>query len=342
MTIYERALEFVPDGAAIGLGSGRAAWAFVALLGERIGGGAVGMRGVPTSHETAAVAAAHGVPLIGMAEAGELALAVDGADEVDPDLNLIKGYGRALVREKVVAAVSRRLVILVGEEKRVPRLGSRGRLPVEVVPFAAPLCERRLATLGLRPVLWETDGHARRDGQRQPHLRLRDRPDRRPTPAGGGPPRDPRRRGDWAVPRRGRHRPGRGRRRIPTGRRAADGTVTRFTPEGERMATTVTPAKTPTADGAAPASISAFGKARATVGGAPLSADELRKIDAYWRACNYLALGMIYLRDNPLLREPLKPEHIKNRLLGHWGSSPGLAFCLRPPEPADQDSTTST
>ena len=57
-----------------------------------------------------------------------------------------------------------------------------------------------------------------------------------------------------------------------------------------------------------------------------LSADELRKIDAYWRACNYLAAGMIYLLDNPLLREPLKPEHIKNRLLGHWGSSPGLSF----------------
>ena len=58
----------------------------------------------------------------------------------------------------------------------------------------------------------------------------------------------------------------------------------------------------------------------------PLSADEINNINAYWRACNYLAAGMIYLRDNPLLKEPLKPEHIKNRLLGHWGSSPGLAF----------------
>ena len=57
-----------------------------------------------------------------------------------------------------------------------------------------------------------------------------------------------------------------------------------------------------------------------------LSADELHKINAYWRACTYLAAGMIYLRDNPLLKEPLKPEHIKNRLLGHWGSSPGLSF----------------
>src|SRR5271170_336594 len=73
-------------------------------------------------------------------------------------------------------------------------------------------------------------------------------------------------------------------------------------------------------------SLSAYGTARSTIPGAPLNSEELRKIDAYWRACKYLALGMIYLQDNPLLREPLKPEHIKNRLLGHWGSSPGLAF----------------
>src|SRR5499427_6135449 len=72
--------------------------------------------------------------------------------------------------------------------------------------------------------------------------------------------------------------------------------------------------------------LSAFGRARATVQGAPLSTEELAKTDAFWRACNYLILGMLYLQDNPLLRDPLKPEHIKNRLLGHWGSSPGLAF----------------
>ena len=77
---------------------------------------------------------------------------------------------------------------------------------------------------------------------------------------------------------------------------------------------------------AATPSISAYGPARSTIEGSPLSAEELRKIDAYWRACKYLALGMIYLQANPLLKEPLKPEHIKNRLLGHWGSSPGLAF----------------
>jgi xylulose-5-phosphate/fructose-6-phosphate phosphoketolase len=73
-------------------------------------------------------------------------------------------------------------------------------------------------------------------------------------------------------------------------------------------------------------SISAFGLARATVTHLPLSGEELRKIDAYWRACNYLAIGTIYLQANPLLRIPLQPEHIKNRLLGHWGSSPGMAF----------------
>src|SRR5271165_1118688 len=73
-------------------------------------------------------------------------------------------------------------------------------------------------------------------------------------------------------------------------------------------------------------SLKAYGTARSTIQGSPLTLDELRKTDAYWRACKYLALGMIYLQANPLLKEPLKPEHIKNRLLGHWGSSPGLAF----------------
>jgi xylulose-5-phosphate/fructose-6-phosphate phosphoketolase len=73
-------------------------------------------------------------------------------------------------------------------------------------------------------------------------------------------------------------------------------------------------------------SIVAFGKARSTVAGTPLDAEELRKINAFWRAANYLAVGMIYLQDNPLLKESLKPEHIKQRLLGHWGSSPGISF----------------
>jgi ribose 5-phosphate isomerase A len=152
MTIVERALELVPNDSRIGLGSGRAAQAFVKALGERIRNGRLRVHGVPTSKETASLANQEGIPLLTLAEAGILDLTVDGADEVDPNLDLIKGYGRALVREKIVAASSRGLIILVGDEKLVPRLGTRGKLPVEVIPFALSLCERRLGELGSRPV----------------------------------------------------------------------------------------------------------------------------------------------------------------------------------------------
>lgn len=158
MTIYERAVEMIADRTRVGLGSGRAASAFVRLLGERVRAGRLRIQGVPTSEATAGLAREVGIPLIDLADAGELDITVDGADEVDPQMNLIKGYGRALVREKIVAASSRRLVILVGEEKRVERLGSRGKLPVEVVPFALPLCERRLTALGMRAVPYQENG----------------------------------------------------------------------------------------------------------------------------------------------------------------------------------------
>jgi ribose 5-phosphate isomerase A len=157
MTIYERALELVPDGASLGLGSGRAASAFIELLGQRVRAG-LRVRGVPTSRASEELARRVGVPLTTLEEGMPLALTVDGADEVAPNLDLIKGYGRALVREKVVACASRRLVILVGRDKQVRVLGERGKLPVEVVPFALPLCRRRLADLGLDPVPFEKDG----------------------------------------------------------------------------------------------------------------------------------------------------------------------------------------
>jgi ribose 5-phosphate isomerase A len=158
MTISERALEMVRTGSRIGLGSGRAAQAFVKALGDRVRNGVLRVQGVPTSEETAKLARQEGIPLLTLAEAGMLDMTVDGADEVDPNLNLIKGYGRALVREKIVAASSKRLIILVGDEKLVPRLGTRGKLPVEVIPFALPLCERRLGELGCRPVPYTQDG----------------------------------------------------------------------------------------------------------------------------------------------------------------------------------------
>jgi ribose 5-phosphate isomerase A len=157
MTIFERALEFVADGDVIGLGSGRTTALFIRLLAERVRGG-LRVRGVPTSRASEQLAVENGLPLVGLGEAMPLAVTVDGADEVAPDLSLVKGWGRALVREKVVAAASRRLVILAGRDKEVPALGTRGRLPVEVVPFALPLCRRRLSELGLDPVPYEADG----------------------------------------------------------------------------------------------------------------------------------------------------------------------------------------
>jgi ribose 5-phosphate isomerase A len=152
VTIIERALEMVTNDARIGLGSGHAAQAFVKALGERIRSGRLHIYGVATSEQTANLAMEEDVPLLALADAGVLDLTVDGADEVDPNLDLIKGYGRALVREKIVAASSQRLIILVGEEKLVPQLGTHGKLPVEVTPFALPLCERRLRELGCAPV----------------------------------------------------------------------------------------------------------------------------------------------------------------------------------------------
>jgi ribose 5-phosphate isomerase A len=158
MTIVERALELVSSGSRIGLGSGHAAQAFVKALGERVRNERLHVYGVPTSEETASLCMQEDIPLLTLAEAGILDLTVDGADEVDPNLDLIKGYGRALVREKIVAASGRRLIILVGDEKLVPRLGSRGKLPVEVMPMALPLCERRLRELGCTPVRYLQGG----------------------------------------------------------------------------------------------------------------------------------------------------------------------------------------
>ncbi len=152
-----KALDLVPDGARVGLGSGRAAEAFVRALAERARQG-LRVRGVPTSEATARLAQALGIGLDTLDAPEPLDLTVDGADEVERGtLNLIKGRGGACVRERVVAAASLKQVILVTPEKLVDRLGERGQLPVEVLPFAAPFCARRLAAMsGLRPELRKT------------------------------------------------------------------------------------------------------------------------------------------------------------------------------------------
>jgi ribose 5-phosphate isomerase A len=141
------ALRHVASGQIVGLGTGRAASAFVRALGQRVAGG-LDVRGVPTSEATAALAREGGIKLVTPDDIEAIDVAVDGADEVDPRGDLIKGYGGALLREKVVALLARRFIVLVGGDKLVPVLGTRGRLPVEVVPFAAGACRRRLEALG--------------------------------------------------------------------------------------------------------------------------------------------------------------------------------------------------
>ncbi len=153
----ELALDLVAEGEVLGLGTGRAASAFVRALGARVRAG-FSVRGVPTSQATADLAEECGIELLELADVESIDVTFDGADEVDPQLNLIKGYGAALVREKIVAAASRRLVILVGPEKMVETLGERGRLPIEVVPFGVVPVMRRLKAMGYPSIVREVDG----------------------------------------------------------------------------------------------------------------------------------------------------------------------------------------
>ena len=146
------ALELIADGTRIGLGTGHATAAFVARLAERVRSG-LRLVGVPTSEATAAQARSLGIPLGTLDDGEELALTVDGADEVAPNLDLVKGFGGALVRERIIAAASHRQVIVVGHDKLVGRLGTRGRIPIEVVPFACRPVLRRVRALGLEPVV---------------------------------------------------------------------------------------------------------------------------------------------------------------------------------------------
>ncbi len=143
------AVEMVHDGARIGIGSGRASAAFIVQLGARHRAG-LHVVGVPTSRAAATQARDAGLPLVPLTGA-PLDLTVDGADEVAPNLDLVKGWGGALVDERIVAAASARQVIVVGPEKLVEHLGQRGRIPVEVIPLAEPLVARAIAALGITP-----------------------------------------------------------------------------------------------------------------------------------------------------------------------------------------------
>ena len=140
------ALRYVKPGQTIGLGTGQAARAFIRALGES----RIAVRGVPTSYECARLARECGIEVVSLADVKQLDADFDGADEVDSRLNLLKGFGGALVREKIVAASSKKFYVLVGAEKLFRHLGARKRLPVEAIPFGVSFVTRAVAKLGMK------------------------------------------------------------------------------------------------------------------------------------------------------------------------------------------------
>lgn len=189
----ERAAGFIRDGMVLGLGTGSTVRYLLEEIAARLSRREwTHIVGVATSEDTARRAQALGIPMGQLADHPEIDLTIDGADEVDPRLDLVKGLGGALMREKIVASVSRELVIIVDESKRVERLGTRAPLPVEVDAFAAPVLTRFFRELGAEPSLrlaagepFRTDGGNLiydcrfRDGIDDPpalDARLRERP----------------------------------------------------------------------------------------------------------------------------------------------------------------------
>jgi ribose 5-phosphate isomerase A len=144
------ALSRVADGMTLGLGTGRAAEAFIQRLGERVRRG-MRVRGVPTSKRSEELAQRVQIECVTLDAIDGIDIAFDGADEVAPDLALTKGLGGALLRERVVAYEAEKLVILVTPEKIVPKLGTRTAIPIEVVPFAVPTASKHLRALGGNP-----------------------------------------------------------------------------------------------------------------------------------------------------------------------------------------------
>jgi ribose 5-phosphate isomerase A len=156
----ERAVEYVEPGMILGLGTGSTAAFVIEHLAARVKEGLT-VVAIPTSEHTAELARRLGIPLATFGEHRRLDLAIDGADEVErSSLNLIKGHGGALLREKIVAAASERFVVVVDDEKLVDRLGERAAVPVEIVQFGWQATAAALAKLGAQPELRQTEGRA--------------------------------------------------------------------------------------------------------------------------------------------------------------------------------------
>ncbi|MBU8906215.1 ribose-5-phosphate isomerase RpiA [Desertibacillus haloalkaliphilus] len=155
--VGEKAVEYIKDGMTIGLGSGSTVYWMMKKLGERIEQG-LNVRGVPSSLRTEGWAKEFGIPLVYFSEVSELDVAIDGADEVDPDFNLSKGGGGSLLREKLVNDAAKELIIVVDNSKLVEKLGAFP-LPVEVVQFGWENTVRKIANLGCEPVLRKKGGN---------------------------------------------------------------------------------------------------------------------------------------------------------------------------------------
>jgi ribose 5-phosphate isomerase A len=151
------AAKLVRDGDIVGLGTGSTAYFAVVALGERVKSG-LKIVGIPTSVATADLARQLGIPLTTLDEHPQIDITIDGADEIDPKLNLIKGGGGALLREKVVASVSKKMVV-VGDSTKVVHALGKFPLPVEIIPFARAVVERKIASLGATSKLrFKSDG----------------------------------------------------------------------------------------------------------------------------------------------------------------------------------------
>ncbi len=146
-------LPLIPKKGVLGLGSGSTVALFAKELGQAISDGIVNVQVVPSSYQAYQLAIEYGIPLTNLDINPSLVLTVDGADEVDKDLNLTKGGGGALFQEKVVAFASDRLVIIVDESKLVDSLGTRFEIPVEVLPFALSVVKRKIASMGVFPTI---------------------------------------------------------------------------------------------------------------------------------------------------------------------------------------------
>jgi ribose 5-phosphate isomerase A len=149
-------LQFVRDGDVVGLGSGSTATYVVRLLGERVQAG-LKIRGIPTSRHTQELATTLGIPLTTFDQTQQIDVTIDGADEIDPQLQLIKGGGGALLHEKIVASASRQMVVVADSTKQVPVLGAFP-LPVEVVAFAQALIKQKIEALGASVALRQANG----------------------------------------------------------------------------------------------------------------------------------------------------------------------------------------